>query len=120
VDIIFLKDLRVEAIIGIFDWERRATQTVSLDLEMATDVARAAESDSIEAALNYKLVAKRLVDYVESSEFQLVETLAENVARIVVTEFAVPWVKVSVAKPAAITGSREVGVVITRDVDSYG
>jgi len=119
VDKIFLRDLKIETIIGIFEWERRSTQIISLDLEMATDVARAAESDSIAAALNYKEVAKRLVSFVESSRFQLVETLAESVARIVVTEFDVTWVKLSVAKPAAIKGSKSVGVIIERDTSSY-
>lgn len=119
VDKIFLRRLEVEAIIGIFEWERRATQKITLDLEMATDVARAAATDSIEEALNYKEVAKRLVAFIEESEFQLVETLAENLARIVVTEFSVSWVKIAVGKPAAIAGSREVGVVIERDSTSY-
>lgn len=118
-DRIFLKDLRLEAVIGIFDWERTTTQMVSIDLEMATDVAAAASADSIDAALNYKQVAKRLISYVEGSEFQLVETLAERIARIVVTEFSVPWVKVSVSKPAAIEGSKDVGVIIERETRDY-
>lgn len=118
-DKIFLRELKVDTIIGIFDWERRASQTVSIDLEMAADVSSAAQTDSIEAALNYKDVAKRIVAFVESSQFKLVETLAEQVARIVVTEFAVPWVRVAIAKPAAIAGSREVGVTIERAARDY-
>jgi dihydroneopterin aldolase len=118
-DKVFLRDLRIETVIGIFDWERRASQTVSLDLEMATNVRRAAAVDSIDAALNYKLVAKRLVAFVEGSKFELVEALAEHIARIVITEFDVPWVKVAVAKPGAIAGSREVGVVIERERHDY-
>ncbi len=86
---------------------------------MATDVSAAAESDSIDAALNYKEVAKRIVAYVEASEFRLVETLAERLAKIVITEFQVPWVKLSIAKPAAIAGSRSVGVSIERDSSHY-
>jgi 7,8-dihydroneopterin aldolase/epimerase/oxygenase len=119
-DIVFLRELKISTVIGIWEWERHMTQTVSLDLEMATDVKRAAAADSIEDALNYKDVAKRLIEYVEQSRFQLVETLAESVARIVVQEFGVPWVKVSVAKPGAIEGSREVGVRIERTTSSYG
>jgi dihydroneopterin aldolase len=119
-DIIFLRDLRVEAIIGIYEWERRATQQISIDLEMAADIATPAATDSIGAALNYKDVAKRLIDFVSNSEFQLVETLVESIARIVVTEFAVPWVRVSIAKPGAIEGSREVGVIIERTASHYG
>lgn len=118
-DKIFLRQLEVEAIIGIWEWERRVKQTVRIDLEMATDVKAAASADSVEDTLNYKEVAKRLLGFVGESEFQLVETLAESVARIVVAEFSVPWVKVSIAKPGAIRGSREVGVVIERTTEDY-
>jgi dihydroneopterin aldolase len=118
-DKIFLKDLRVETVIGIWEWERRIKQTVSLDLELATDVQKAAASDSIDDALDYKGIAKRLVRAVEESEFRLVETLAETLARIVVTEFGVAWVKLSVSKPGAIEGSRDVGVVIEREAGDY-
>jgi len=118
-DTIFLRGLQVEAIIGIFQWERAATQSITIDLEMATDVARAAASDSIEAALNYKSVAKRIIAFAESSEFALVESLAESLARIVVTEFDVPSVRLSVSKPGAIEGSRDVGVTIERSRAHY-
>jgi dihydroneopterin aldolase len=119
VDKVFLRGLRVETVIGIWDWERRIKQTVSLDLEMATDVRRAADSDAIEAALNYKDVAKRVIQFIESSSFELVESLAEAVARIVVQEFRVPWVSVSVAKPGAVEGSRDVGIIIERRTEDY-
>jgi dihydroneopterin aldolase len=118
-DKIFLQDLRVEAVIGIWEWERRVRQTVSLDVEMATDVKKAAATDRIEQALDYKGIAKQLIATVESSEFQLVETMAETLARIVVTEFGVPWVKLSVSKPGAIEGSKNVGVVIERSTADY-
>jgi dihydroneopterin aldolase len=114
VDKIFLRKLDVQAVIGIWEWERRVTQTISLDIEMATDVRRAATTDSIESALNYKDVAKRLIAFVASSRFRLVESLAEAVADIVIREFGVPWVRVAVTKPGAIEGSKEVGVVIER------
>ena len=113
-DIIFLRDLRIDTVVGIWDWERRIRQTVSIDLEMATDIARAAASDSIEDTLNYKKVAKRIIAFVEASEFQLVETMAERIAGIVLGEFEVPWVRVTVNKPGAIRGSRDVGVCIER------
>jgi dihydroneopterin aldolase len=119
VDKIFLEDLRVEAVIGIWEWERRVRQTVSLNLEMQTDVRRAAASDEIEAALDYKSIAKELIRVIETSEFKLVETLAETLARIVVTDFGVPWVKLSVSKPGAIEGSRNVGVLIERKAEDY-
>lgn len=112
--IVFLRDLRVETIIGIFDWERTTRQVVAIDLEMAADIARAAASDSIDDALDYKAISKRLIDFVSSSSFQLVETLAEQIARIVRDEFSVTWVKVTVSKPGAIRGARDVGVVIER------
>ena len=118
-DRIFLRELNVPAVIGIWEWERRITQTISLDLEMATDVRAAAAEDSIDAALNYKDIAKRLIAFTSESRFLLVETLAEAVARIIVTEYGVTWVRVSVAKPGAIEGSREVGVVIERTAEDY-
>jgi len=118
-DKIFLQDLRVEAVIGIWEWERRVRQTVSLDIEMATDVRKAAVTDDIKDALDYKSIAKHLISVVESSEYKLVETLAESLAQIVVREFGVSWVKLSVSKPGAIEGSRNVGVVIERSTDDY-
>ena len=118
-DTIFLNDLRVETVIGIFDWERKIRQTVSIDLEMAADIRRAAASDSIDDTLDYKSVAKRLIGFVEDSDFGLVETLAERIARIVVTEFDVPRVKVTLHKPGAVRGSKDVGVVIERGADDY-
>jgi dihydroneopterin aldolase len=119
-DIIFLRDLRVKTVIGIFDWERKVRQTVSLDLEMSADIRRAASTDTIDSTLDYKAVAKRLIGFVEASEYGLVETLAEQVARIVVTEFDVPWVRVTLHKPGAIRGAKDVGVVIERSGDDFG
>ncbi len=113
-DIIFLSDLRVQTVIGIWDWERAIKQTVAIDLEMATDIRKAAASDSIEDTLDYKNVAKRIIEFVEQSSFQLVETMAERIAGIVTDEFGVPWVRVRLSKPGAIRGSREVGILIER------
>ena len=113
-DIIFISDLRIETIIGIYDWERKVRQTVSLDLEMATDIRKAASSDSIEDTLNYKAVAKRLIAFVGESEFQLVEPLAERIAGIVTEEFGVSWLRLKLHKPGALRGSRDVGVMIER------
>ena len=113
-DIVYIKELEIETIIGIYDWEREQKQVVSLDLEMATDIRPAARDDQISLALDYKQVAKRLIAFVESAEFFLVETMAEEIARIVMEEFNVPWLKLRLGKPGAVTGSREVGVVIER------
>jgi dihydroneopterin aldolase len=115
-DIIFISDLRIETIIGIYDWERVTRQTVSLDLEMAADIRRAAATDRIEDTLNYKAVAKRLIEFVGASDFQLVETLAERIAAIVLEEFAVTWLRLRLRKPGAVRGSRDVGVLIERGV----
>ena len=113
-DIIFLHDLRIETTIGIYDWERRIRQTVTLDLEMATDAAHAAASDRIEDALNYKAIAKRVIEYVSGSEFRLVETLADRVATLVREEFAVPWLRLRLNKKYAIRGATDVGVIVER------
>ena len=113
-DIVYIKDLKIEAIIGIFDWERKEKQTVSLNLEMATDIRRAAQTDVIEDTLDYKAVAKRLISFVSESEFQLVETLAERVCALVMQEFSVPWIKLHLSKPGAVRYSTDVGVIIER------
>jgi dihydroneopterin aldolase len=113
-DIIFIRDLRIDTLIGIYDWERAIKQTLSFDLEMATDIAKAAASDDIKDTLNYKAVAKRIIAFVEASEFQLVETLAERVAELVREEFAVPWLRLTVNKGGAVRGAKAVGVIIER------
>ena len=113
-DIVYIRELEIETIIGIYDWEREQKQVVSLDLEMGTDTRAAARTDAIEKALDYKAVAKRLIDFVAKSQFHLVETLADEIAGIVINEFEVRWIKLRVGKPGAVTGSREVGVIIER------
>jgi dihydroneopterin aldolase len=115
-DIVFLRDLRIETVIGIYDWERKIKQTVVLDLEMGSDVRKAAATEKIEDALNYKAVAKRMIAFVGDSQFQLVETLAERCAEIILNEFEVPWVRLSVNKIGAVSGARDVGVLIERGV----
>jgi dihydroneopterin aldolase len=113
-DKIFLNELKVDTIIGIWDWERKIRQTVVIDLEMSADIARAAATDSVDDTLNYKSVAKRIQTFVGESSFQLVETLAERIAGIIREEFGVQWVKVRVNKPGAIRGSKDVGILIER------
>ena len=113
-DIVFIRELRIETVIGIYDWERKIKQPVVLDLEMGSDISRAAASESIDDALDYKAVSKRLIQFVSESEFQLVETLAERCAQIVLDEFDVPWVRLTLNKIGAVTGARDVGVIIER------
>lgn len=113
-DIIYLRDLRVDTVIGINDWERRIRQKVDIDLEMAADITKAAASDTIEDTLNYKTVAKRVIAFVEASRFNLVETLAERIAGLLIDEFHISWVRVVLNKPGAVHGSRAVGVIIER------
>ena len=115
-DTIYLHGLTVDAVIGIWEWERKIRQKVVIDIDMDADIRKAAASDSVEDTLNYKAVAKRVIDLAETSGFQLVETLAEGVADIVRNEFDVPWVRVKINKPGAIRGSRDVGVIIERGV----
>ena len=113
-DIVYIKDLQIKTVIGIYDWEREIKQTVSIDLEMASDIARAAATDAIDDALDYKAVAKRIIAFVEESGFQLVETMAERISEIVRNEFGVSWLRLRVSKPGAVTGSRDVGILIER------
>lgn len=113
-DIVFINDLEIETVIGIYDWERRIRQTVCLNLEMGSDIGKAADTDRIEDALDYKAVAKRLIGFVEKSDFQLVETLAERCAEIVLDEFAVDWLRLRLDKPGAVRGSKSVGILIER------
>ena len=113
-DKIFLRELKVDTIIGIWDWERKIRQTIVIDLEMSADIATAAATDDIKDTLDYKGVAKRVQQFVAESSFQLVETLAERIAGIIRDEFGVAWVRVRVHKPGAIRGSRDVGIDIER------
>lgn len=113
-DIVYLRDLKIDTVIGIYDWERRVRQTIHLDIELATDISKAAASENIEDTLNYKAVSKRIIEFVSTSEFQLVETLAERICELIRTEFDVPWVRLTLNKKGAIRGATDVGVRIER------
>ena len=113
-DIIFINELRIETVIGIFDWERLIKQTVILDIELATDIRKAAESDHIDDTIDYKNLTKTIIAFVEESEFQLVERLAEEVCALVRNEFGVPWIRLRLNKPGALRGARDVGILIER------
>jgi dihydroneopterin aldolase len=113
-DRIFLHGLAVECIIGFIEWERRVRQTVVLDVEMPVDCMRAAQSDDAADTLDYKKVAKRIIGFVEASEFKLVETLAHRTALLILHEFGIDWVRLSINKPGAIRHSKDVGVAVMR------
>ena len=113
-DIIFLGGLEIKTIIGIYEWERETKQNVVLNIEMACDISKAAVSDNIVHALDYKTVSKRIISFVEASEFYLVEKLIEEIASIILNEFNVPWVKITLNKKGAISGASDVGIIIER------
>jgi dihydroneopterin aldolase len=113
-DIIFLRGLQIDTVIGIYDWERKIRQTVIIDLEMGTDIRKAAATDDIAHTLDYKTLSKRIIAFVEASEFQLVETLAEKISNIILDEFSVPWLRLTLNKKGAISGASDVGIQIER------
>lgn len=113
-DIVYIRELEVETVIGIYDWEREIRQVVSLDLEMGTDIRKAASSEDIGSTLNYKTVSDRLISFIEESEFLLVETMAEQIAEIVLQEFSVTWLRLRLGKPGAVPKAKDVGVIIER------
>jgi len=113
-DIIFLGNLEASAIIGIYDWERETKQTIVLDIEMAFDIKKAAETDDIQYTLDYKSVSERIVSFVEQSSYFLVEKLVEEISNVLLTEFNTPWVKITLNKKGAISRAKDVGIIIER------
>ncbi|MGE0384452.1 MAG: dihydroneopterin aldolase [Gammaproteobacteria bacterium] len=113
-DIIYISDLRIKTVIGVFGWERQLKQTLVLDLELGTDIRKAAASDDIADTLDYKAVTRRSIAFVEESRFQLVETLAERLADLLRREFSLPWLRLRINKQGAVRGVRDVGVLIER------
>lgn len=114
-DKIFLRGLEVECIIGFIEWERRIKQRIQIDLELPVDCTKAARSDDVIDTLDYKSVAKRVIAFVEASDFMLVETMAHRMAMLILEEFGIEWVRIWINKPGAIRGSRDVGVAIERN-----
>jgi dihydroneopterin aldolase len=113
-DIVFVKDLRFKTIVGCWDWERQMPQTISIDLDMGWDNSRAAASCDLQDALNYKAVSNRVEEFVQDKKFELVESAADGIATMVMDEFSVPWIKVAIHKPFAVSGSKSVGVIVER------
>jgi dihydroneopterin aldolase len=119
-DIVYIRGLEVKTVIGVYAWEREIKQPVTVDLDMARDNSQAAATDDIAHVLDYKSVCVRITEFIEGSELKLLETMAEKIATLLRTEFDVPWVRVRVSKPAAITGAKEVGVMVERGVKPAG
>ena len=119
-DIVYVRGLEVKTVIGVYDWEREIKQPLTVDLDMACDTGKAAASDDHHHVLDYKVVCVRVTEFIEKTHLQLLEAMAEAIANVVRKEFHVPWVRVRVGKPAAITGAKEVGVLIERGVRPSG
>ena len=113
-DIVFVKDLRFKTIVGCWDWERQLPQTISIDLDMGWDISRPAASGDLKDALNYKEVSNRVEQFVQEQQYELVESAADGIAALLMDEFAIPWIRVAIYKPFAVTGSKSVGVVVER------
>ena len=119
-DRVFLRGLTAECVIGFIDWERRVKQTVVVDLELPVDCRQAAVSDDVTDTVDYKKVSKRVLAFIEASEFKLVETLAQRLALLILEEFSIEWIRLSINKPGAIRNSRDVGVSIERSRADLG
>ena len=117
-DIIYLTDLRIDTVIGVYDWEREIKQTLILDLEIGTDVRKAGKTDDLQYTVNYAEVAERVVAYVEESRFQLIESVAEGIAEIILNEFDAPWMRLKINKKGAVPIVRDIGVIIERTRDA--
>lgn len=113
-DIVYIRELEVETVIGIYDWEREIRQRVNLDIEMGTDISAAAATEEIDNTLNYKSVSDRLISFISDSEFLLVETMAQEIADILMNEFGVRWLRLRLGKPGAVPAAKDVGVIIER------
>ena len=113
-DKIYIHGLQIETVIGVHDWERKQKQTVRIDLEMAVNIQAAAASDNLEDALDYEAIANRLIKFVEASDCQLLETLAENAAQLLLKEFSMPWLRLRLSKPKALPAAADTGIIIER------
>ncbi|MDS4042668.1 MAG: dihydroneopterin aldolase [Candidatus Competibacter sp.] len=113
-DIIIIRELRIETTIGVHPWERRNRQTLILDLELGIDIRPAAATDRLDDTLDYQVVAQRIGDFAAARDFQLVETLGERIAELVLREFATPWLRLALRKPGVPSGAREAGIIIER------
>ncbi|WP_298441476.1 dihydroneopterin aldolase [uncultured Ferrimonas sp.] len=115
-DTVFIKDLDCQAVIGIFDWEKQIRQQLLLDLTIGWDNRQAAAGDDFQYALCYDTVAKAVTALVQDQPHELIETVAEKVAQLILGQFQAPWVRVRVNKPGAVANAATVGVEIERSL----
>ena len=113
-DIVYIRELAIKATIGVYDWERDIKQPLSIDIDLGCDTAKAGQTDEIKDALDYRAISDRTIEFAEASQYQLVEALAENLAKVILDEFSLPWIRVKVSKPGAVTEAKDVGVIIER------
>ncbi|MEM8562612.1 MAG: dihydroneopterin aldolase [Pseudomonadota bacterium] len=113
-DRVYIRALTVSTVIGVYPWEREIRQQLVFDLELASDNHRAAMNDCIEDAIDYAAISQRVIAFAENNHFQLIETMAEQVAQLILLEFSVSWLRLSLAKPGAVAQADAVGVIIER------
>ena len=113
-DTVFINGLKAASVIGCYDWERDIRQTLVIDLELKADFTRAAQTDALKDALDYAAISQRVIAVCDESRFQLLEALAEHLAAIVLKEFSVESLRMTITKPGAVTEAEGVGVVIDR------
>lgn len=116
-DIVYLHGLKCECTIGVWEWEKAITQTLVLDIDIATDVTKAANNDDLKKALDYQAIAEHVKAYAKDNTFELIETLAERLSVSILSEFDTPWVRIKLDKSTAVKGVKNVGVVIERGSD---
>jgi len=115
-DIIYIHGIKCECVIGVWGWEKAITQTLYIDLDLATDITKSATSDDLKDTLNYKVIADRVIEYAKNNQFELIETLIERISEVVLSEFNVPWVRIKLDKGGAVKNVKNVGILIERGV----
>lgn len=113
-DIIYLHGLKCECTIGVWEWEKAITQTLTLDIDLASDIPKAAANDDLKDALDYQAVTKRVQSFAKDNTFELIETLVEKLAELILSEFNTGWVRIKLDKGQAVKGVKNVGVIIER------
>ena len=113
-DTIFIHGLQCECVIGVWDWEKKITQTLVLDIDLAADIRKAAASDNLQDTLDYKKIADRVIEFAQANPCDLIETLVERLAELILKEFEVPWVRIKLDKGGAVKRVKHVGVLIER------